>query len=301
MDETGAMSSVTSEVTPTARSERRERLARAFSKFANSQASLVGAAIVLSVVIGGVFAPYLSPYQPSQIDFAAHAEPPSLGHLMGTDTLGRDIFSRVLYGARTSLILIVAVLSVAIGVGAPLGMIAAYVGGPVETIIMRVTDVFLSIPPLVLALAVTAALGPSLFNAMMAISFAWWPWYARLLHGEVLSVKEEEFIEASESLGAGWFRVTFREILPNVVAPITVKATLDMGTVILIGASIAFLGLGVQPPKPAWGAMISNGRDYVTSFWWIAVSPGIAISYTVLGFNLLGDGLRDVLDVEEVE
>lgn len=286
-----------------ARRARWERFRRGWSRFTDSYTSVAGAIIVLSVVFAAVFAPQLAPYpgDTSEIHFDRQAAPPSLEHPMGTDTLGRDIFSRVLFGTRISLILIVTVLSIAIGVGAPLGMLAGYLGGWPRTLIMRVTDVFLSVPPLVLALAVTAATGPSLMNAMIAISFAWWPWYARLLQGETLSLKEEEFVAASESFGAGWFRVTFREILPNVVSPVTVKATLDMGTVILIGASIAFLGLGVEPPEPSWGAMIAQGRDYVTTYWWMATFPGLAISYTVLGFNLLGDGLRDVLDVEEIE
>lgn len=281
--------------------ERRERLLRAWKRLTGSTLSIVGLAMVLTVVLVAIFAPVIAPY-PQDATGATHfdeqSEPPSLEHLMGTDSLGRDIFSRVLYGARISLLMGVVVLSIAIGVGVPLGLVAGYFGGKVNAVIMRITDIFLSIPPILLALAVVAATESSLWYAMIAIAFAWWPWYTRLIQGEVLTIKEEQFIEASQSVGSGWVHITFKEILPNVISPLTVKATLDMGFVILVGAGLAFLGLGAQPPTPAWGKMIANGRAYVTQYWWIATFPGLAISFTVLGFNLLGDGLRDVFDVE---
>jgi peptide/nickel transport system permease protein len=263
--------------------------------------SLIGLLIILTVIFAGVFAPFIAPYPADagdNINFQETKQPPSLDHPMGTDAAGRDVLTRVIFGARISLLMGLVVVSIAVAIGVPLGLIAGYLGGWVNTLVMRVTDIFLAIPPILLALAITAVLSANLWNAMIAIAFGWWTWYARLVQGEVLSVKEEEFVEASESLGAGWFRVAFREILPNIMAPLTVKATLDMGAVILVGAALSFLGLGAQPPTPTWGGMISIGRDYVTSEWWMATFPGLAISFTVLGFNLLGDGLRDMFDVE---
>lgn len=284
-----------------AQQERRERIERAWHRLSSSTLSLVGFAMVLTVVVCAILAPVIAPY-PQDAGEATHfdqqSQPPSLAHPMGTDTIGRDILTRVLYGSRISLLMGAIVLAIAIGVGVPLGLIAGYFGGWVNTLIMRVTDIFLAVPPTLLALAVVAATQPTLWYAVVAIAFSWWPWYTRLVQGEVLSVKEDEFIEASQSIGSGWVRVVFREILPNIISPLTVKMTLDMGFVILVGAGLAFLGLGARPPTPTWGSMIAHGRDTVTQYWWIATFPGLAISFTVFGFNLLGDGLRDVFDVE---
>jgi peptide/nickel transport system permease protein len=285
----------------TVRREYAENLRRGWARFSENTFSIVGLLIVLSVVFAALLAPYIAPYPQdagNALHFDRKSQSPSLDHPFGTDTAGRDIFSRVLFGARISLMMGVAVLSIAATLGTTLGLIAGYLGGWPNVLIMRTTDVFLSIPPILLALTVNAALGQNLWYTMIALAFAWWTWYTRLVQGEVLSIKQNEFVEASESLGAGWVRVMFREILPNMFAPLLVKITLDMGFVILVGAGLAFLGLGAQPPTPSWGSMIANGREYVTNFWWIATFPGLAISYTVLGFNLLGDGLRDVFDVE---
>lgn len=283
------------------RREYAESVRRGWARFSENTFSIIGLLIVLSVVFAALLAPYIAPY-PQDAGNALHfdraSQPPSLDHPFGTDTAGRDIFSRVLFGARISLMMGVAVLSIAATLGTTLGLIAGYLGGWPNVMIMRTTDVFLSIPPILLALTVNAALGQNLWYTMIALAFAWWTWYTRLVQGEVLSIKQNEFVEASESLGAGWVRVIFREILPNTFAPLVVKVTLDMGFVILVGAGLSFLGLGAQPPTPSWGAMIASGREYVTNFWWMATFPGLAISYTVLGFNLLGDGLRDVFDVE---
>jgi len=282
-------------------SERAERFRRTADRFTDSTLSVVGLLIVLSVFLTAIFAPVIAPYPGDagdELHFDRQSQPPSLEHPFGTDTAGRDIFSRVLFGARISLLMGVVVLTIAISIGVSLGLVAGYVGGWPRVGIMRTTDVFLSIPPTLLALSVNAALGQSLFFTMVALAFGWWTWYTRLIHGEVVSAKQEGYVEASESLGAGAFRLMFREILPNISTPIIVKATLDMGFVILVGAGLSFLGLGAQPPTPSWGSMIADGRANVTSLWWIATFPGIAISYTVLGFNLLGDGLRDVFDVE---
>jgi peptide/nickel transport system permease protein len=282
--------------------EQGERLYRAWVRLSSSKVSLLGFGMLSVVILCAVFAPELAPY-PGDAAGANHfdqaGEPPSTEHYFGTDMNGRDIFSRVLFGARSSLTMGILVLSIAIPVGTSLGLVAGYVGGKTNAVIMRTVDMFLAVPATLLALAVTAIIGPTLTNAMLAISIAWWPWFARLVQGEVQSVKEESFVEASESLGASKFHVMFKEILPNIMAPVTVKATIDMGFVILIGASLGFLGLGAQPPTPDWGVMIAQGRANLTTAWWIATFPGLAISFTVLGLNLIGDGLRDVLDVEE--
>lgn len=278
-----------------------ERLRDGLGRLSSNTLSVLGVLIILTVVLTGIFAPWVAPYPDAATGtphFDEATQSPSAEHLMGTDRLGRDIFSRVLYGARISILMGVVVLTIAIGIGVPLGLVAGYLGGRIGAIIMRTTDIFLAIPPIVLALAVAALVEPTLWNAMIAIAFAWWPWYTRLTNGEVISVKQEEFVEASESIGASWPRITFREILPNILAPLTVKASLDMGFVILVGAALAFLGLGATPPTPSWGAMIAQGRDYITTYWWMSTFPGLAISFTVLGFNFLGDGLRDLFDVE---
>lgn len=285
----------------TARQERIQQLKRGIRSFTQNKLSVVGLLMILTLMLAALFAPYIAPYPEDAgagVHFDRASEPPSIDHPMGTDTTGRDIFSRILFGARLSLLMGVVVLSIAISIGVTLGLIAGYLGGKANTVIMRTTDIFLAIPPTLLAMAVVAATGASLFNVMVAIAFSWWSWYTRLVQGEVLSIKEDEFIESSRALGSSWLRTTFKEILPNVMSPITVKATLDMGFVILVGAGLSFLGLGAQPPTPTWGAMIAQGRNYVTSYWWIAVFPGLAISFAVLGFNFIGDGLRDALDVE---
>ena len=294
-------SRTTNESEDTARQERIKQLKRGAQSFAQNRLSVVGLLMILTLVFAAIFAPVIAPYPEDAgtgVNFDQANEPPSIDHPMGTDTSGRDIFSRILFGSQLSLMMGVVVLSIAISIGVTLGLIAGYLGGWINTVIMRMTDIFLAIPPTLLAMAVVAATGASLFNVMVAIAFSWWSWYARLVQGEVLSIKEEEFIESSRALGSSWLRTTFKEILPNVVSPITVKATLDMGFVILVGAGLSFLGLGAQPPTPTWGAMIAQGRNYVTTYWWIAVFPGLAISFAVLGFNFIGDGLRDVFDVD---
>lgn len=264
---------------------------------------MLGLILIGAIVFSAIFAPQIAPY-PGDAGDALHfdqtTEAPSLEHPMGTDKVGRDILSRVIFGSRISLQMGAIVLALAVPLGVSLGLIAGYMGGWVNAVIMRTTDMFLAIPPTIFALAVVAAITPSITNAMIAISVTWWPWYTRLVQGEVLSIKEEGFIEASESLGTGWIRVTFLEILPNAIAPITVKATIDFGFVVLVGASLGFLGLGAQPPTPEWGLMITRGRADITTAWWMATFPGLAISVTVLAFNLFGDGLRDLLDVEGV-
>jgi peptide/nickel transport system permease protein len=279
---------------------RYEDLRRTFHRLRRSTLSMVGLAIVLGLILVAIFAPVVAPY-PEDVDsvhFDQTFKSPSWEHPFGTDEVGRDVFSRVIYGARISLALGAAVLVIAIAIGVPLGLIAGYVGGTVNTVIMRTTDIFLAIPPLVLALAVSAVLTPTMENAIIAIAFAWWPWYTRLIQGMVLSIKEDTYVEAARSAGAGTLYIVFKEILPMCVSILIVKITLDIGYAILTGAVLGFLGLGVRPPTPEWGTMASKGRLHLPARWWLTTFPGLAIFITVLGFNLLGDGLRDAFDVE---
>ena len=280
---------------------RPRRPARWLRRLLRNPLSATGATIVL-LLIGcaltpGLLAPFPEDAGPS-VHFDRAAQPPGSIHWFGTDEVGRDIFSRTVYGARVSLALVVAVLGIALGVGVPLGLVAGYWSGHWPSSgIMRVTDVFLSVPPLALALAVTAAFRPDLWSAMLAISFTWWPWFTRLVYGEVLSRREEPYVEAARALGQHDGVILIREILPNVVSPVVVKATLDVSFVILLGSGLAFLGVGAQEPTPDWGAMVARGRTFLPVHWWMSTMPGLAIFVAVMGFNLLGDALRDALDV----
>ena len=273
----------------------------ALYRFTRNPAALIGAAIVISVVIAAIFAPWLAPSPESAgafVDFRNRHAPPSWDNLMGTDNVGRDVFSRVLYGYRVSLGLVVGVLGVAVPFGVVLGLVAGYFGGWTETIIMRFTDVMLALPPLAMALAITAVLSPNLVNAMIAITLLWWTWHTRLIYRIVKGQMNEDYVEAAKVAGASHFHILFRELLPNCISAIAVKISLDAGFVILFGAALSFLGLGIQPPTPDLGTMVSTGSEYMPEMWWQAVMPGLAILYAILGFNLLGDGLRDMMDVE---
>jgi len=270
-----------------------------FHRLRGSPLSIVGICIILSLVAMALFAPWIVPY-PDHAKLAIDQEnalkPPSLKHLFGTDDLGRDVFSRVVFGSRLSLRIgfIVVVLTALMGV--PLGAIAGYLAGKTDEIIMRVADTFMVIPYILITVAIVSALGPSIINVMLAISIPWWPWYARVVRGEVLNLKEEPFVEACRSLGASKKRIIFLHLLPNCIGLIIVQATIQIGQAILAAASMGFLGVGAQPPEVEWGLMISIGRNYMPTWWWMAVFPGAAIFTTVLGFNLLGDALRDILD-----
>ena len=247
-----------------------------------------------------LFGEQLAPYPQDAgrvVDFQSQLKPPSLAHPMGTDDAGRDVLSRVLIGARISLLTGIVVVAVAMTIGVTVGLIAGYFGGALGIVIMRIADVFLAIPGIALALAITAALRPSLMTMMLAISLVWWPWFARLVQAEVLTVKNEAFVDASRTYGASTLHIILHDILPNVTSVIVVKATLDIGFAILLGAALGFLGVGVQPPTPEWGSMIATGRQYLPTVWWLSTFPGLAIFLAVLGFNLMGDALRDVLDV----
>tara|TARA_B100001287_G_scaffold90105_1_gene75503 strand:- start:265 stop:1146 length:882 start_codon:yes stop_codon:yes gene_type:complete len=273
----------------------------AFYRFKSNPLALIGGFIVISVAIAAIFAPYLAPSPESAgsfVDFRNRHAPPSWQNPMGTDNVGRDILSRVIYGYRVSLGLVIGVLGVAVPIGVILGLIAGYFGGWTETIIMRFTDVMLALPPLAMALAITAVLSPNLINAMVAITMLWWTWHTRLIYRIVKSQMNEDYVEAALVAGASHSHILFKELLPNCFSAVAVKISLDAGFVILFGAALSFLGLGVQPPTPDLGTMVATGSEYMPEMWWQAVMPGLAILYAILGFNLLGDGLRDMLDVE---
>jgi len=273
----------------------------AFYRFKSNPLALIGGFIVISVTIVAIFAPYLAPSPESAgsfVDFRNRHAPPSWQNPMGTDNVGRDILSRVIFGYRVSLGLVIGVLGVAVPFGVILGLIAGYFGGWIETIIMRFTDVMLALPPLAMALAITAVLSPNLINAMVAITLLWWTWHTRLIYRIVKSQMNEDYVEAALVAGASNTHILFKELLPNCFSAVAVKISLDAGFVILFGAALSFLGLGVQPPTPDLGTMVATGSEYMPEMWWQAVMPGLAILYAILGFNLLGDGLRDMLDVE---
>lgn len=281
--------------------ERRRALRRGWYRFRRNPAAVIGLTIVSLVVLCALFAPWLAPFPEhagTYVDFRSRHLAPSWQHFFGTDNVGRDVFTRVLYGYRISLLMVVFVLGLSVPFGVLLGLLAGYYGGWVETVIMRLTDVFLAIPALVMALAITAALTPTLLNSMIAISLLWWNWHTRLIYATVTSLRNEEYVEAARVVGASDAHILFRELLPNCISVISVKTTLDAGFVILIGAGLSFLGLGAQPPIPDLGTMVSSGADFLPERWWQSVFPGLAILFVILGFNLLGDGLRDLLDVE---
>ena len=275
---------------------------RAFRILAANPLSLLGLILVALVVIAAVFAPWLAPFPTHNgavIDFAFANRGPTARNWMGTDLVGRDIFSRILYAYQISLVLGIVVLGIAVPIGTIVGLLAGYLGGWAEAVLMRIVDVFLSIPPLVLAIAMMGVLEPTLTNAMLAVTVMWWPWYARLVYAIARSEREEGYVLAAEVIGAGTSHIAFREILPNCLPAIITKMTLDMGFVIIIASSLSFLGLGVQPPTPDLGSMVAEGARYLPDSWWLTVFPGLAILIAVFGFNLLGDGLREVLGVDE--
>lgn len=283
---------------------RRERLYISWRRFVNSPMTVAGLVIVLTIVVLAVLAPVIAPFPEHSgpvTDFGNAREAPSLEHPFGTDQAGRDVFSRVLFGYRFSILLAVFVLGIGVPVGIVLGLTAGYYGGLVERVIMRLTDTFLAVPPLVMALAITSALEPTLFNAMIAIAALWWNWHARLVWSIASNQRNEPYVRAAELSGASTPHILFREILPNCMSPILVKITLDAGFVILIGAGLSFIGVGIQPPRPGLGTMVSQGTTYMPDAWWISLFPGFAILILVMGFNMLGDGLRDLFDVEEVQ
>lgn len=267
-----------------------------FRRLVKNPLSLVGLVIVTGMVLIAIMAPRIAPYDPVKPNIKERLQPPSALHLFGTDKIGRDVFSRVLHGTRISLRVGVLVVGIAFPVGTMLGVVAAYYGGHLDNLIMRLTDIFLAIPSLVLAMAIAAALGPSIQNVLLALAFVWWPWYTRIVRSLALQIRESEYVLAARSVGASDLRIIFRHILPNSIGPAVVTATLDLGFVILSAAGLSFIGLGAQPPSPEWGAMLASAREILREAWWAATFPGLAIFVTVLGFNLLGDGFRDATD-----
>lgn len=258
--------------------------------------AMLGIMIVLVTLIVALSASWLAPYDPIEVNFSGKLLPPSPAHLLGTDENGRDILSRCMYGMRISLEVAVVVLSVAVTLGIVLGGLAGFIGGRVDDILMRITEMFLAFPALVLALAIAAALRPSLNNAMLAVAIVWWPWYARLVRAQTLSIKQMPYVEAARALGSGGISIFLRHILPNCIAPVLVMASLDVGFTILMTASLSFVGLGAQSPTPELGAMIGRGRIYMLDQWWVPTFPGLVIFIMILGVNLMGDSVRDLLD-----
>jgi len=267
------------------------RLRRAW----RNRSAALGGALLLAWLLIALFAPVIAPYSPTAQKITNRLKPPSAQHWFGTDELGRDVFSRVLHGARVSLPVGLAVVAMTGSVGILLGALAGYLGGFLDEAIMRVADAVLAFPSLILAIAITAALGPGLFNAALAIALVLWPEYARLVRSQVIALREMEFVSAAAALGASRWRNLFVHILPNALPLMLVKISLDMGNAILLAASLSFVGLGAVPPTPEWGAMVAAGRHKFFE-WWIAAFPGLAIFTAVVGFNFLGDGLRDLLD-----
>lgn len=261
-----------------------------------SPLTVLGLIIVVVFALLAITAPVIAPYSPIKQTLSQRLKPPSLEHWMGTDQLGRDVWSRMLYGSQISLTIGLVVVVSAGMFGTLVGLIAGYRGGRVDEALMRITDIFFAFPALILAMAIAGALGPSLTNAMIAIAVVSWPVYARLVRGQVLALREREFVEAARAVGVSTPRILWRHLLPNTIAPILVQVSFDMGGAILIAAGLSFIGFGAQPPTPEWGVMISDGRKYVTTQPWLPLFPGLAILFTVAAFNLIGDGLRDALD-----
>lgn len=283
---------------------RLDSVRKAWYKFSRNSLSVVGLVMVLAIVFLAIFAPYVTPYPQHAgkfVDFKSVGLPPSAAHWMGTDIFGRDILTRVVFAFGNALIMAMGVLIVSVPIGTLTGMVAGYyVGTWIETTIMRLTDVFIGIPPLILALAVASVLKPTLTNSMMAVTISWWPWYTRLTFSLASSIRNEYYVQAAELVGASKMHIMFREILPNCASSVFTKMALDVGWVILVGASLSFVGLGEQPPAAALGTMVADGVERMPDQWWIAVFPALAIMVIVLGFNLFGDGIRDMLAPEEV-
>ncbi len=274
---------------------------RAGAFITDNRLFVVGCLIFSVVLIAAIFAPFITPYSPSKIVMSERLLAPNWEHWAGTDRFGRDIMSRVVFGARTSLAVGLSVMLLAIVIGGPIGLISGYFGGWVDTILMRISDVFLAFPPLLLPIAITAALGPGLWNAMFALAVSWFPWYARIMRGAVMRIRKELFIDAAKTMGVSHMVIMVRHVLPNSMTPTIVQGSMDFGYAILAAASLSFIGLGVRPPGIEWGLMAATSRVQFLSHYWTALAPGIAIFTTVLAVNLIGDGLRDILDPKHGE
>ncbi len=282
--------------------ERRLGLWRILRELVRNRAALLGLAILLTVAAAAIFAPEISPYDPTFQEISRRLKPPGWRtpegqiHLLGTDHLGRDILSRLIFGARISLVIGFSAVALAGTLGTVIGLAAGYRGGRVDEFCMRLTDTMLAMPFILLALAVIAVLGPSLRNIIFVLGVTSWVSYSRVVRAEVLTLRAREFVAAAHALGGGGWRVVFRHLLPNVLTPVIVIATLEVARMIILESALSFLGLGVQPPTPTWGGMLADGRAYLSTSWWLATFPGLSIMLSVLGINLLGDWLRDILD-----
>lgn len=264
----------------------------------SDRAATVGAGLILLLVLVAVFAPQLAPYpgDVSNFHLTERLQPPSADHLFGTDRMGSDLFSRILFGARITITIAVVAVGVAVAIGVPIGLVAGFYGGFFGGVLMRTSDVFLAVPQIVLAIAIAQTLGPTVENVILALSLTYWPFWARLVYAETRSLKNQVFVEAATALGASDLRVMLFHILPNTASAIIVRTSIGMGVTILTAAALGFLGLGAPPPTPEWGRTISEAREFLPEAWWYAAAPGLAIFLVVMGFNLLGDGLRDILD-----
>jgi len=264
--------------------------------FRQSPLALVGAIIITMFIFISIFGSTLAPQDVYATNLNQQFQAPSRDHWFGTDELGRDTFSRVLYGAKYSLQVGIIVIALSGSIGITVGLVAGWYGGKVDEIIMRITDVFMAVPGIILAIAIVSAIGASLQNVMIGLAITWWPWYARLVRSLVLSLREAAFVEAARSLGASNIRIMRLHLLPNALGPVLVTISLDFGGVIIVAAGLSFIGFGAQPPLPEWGLLIALARTYITTSWWLSFFPGAVLFLSVLGFNLLGDGLRDALD-----
>jgi len=304
MTATPTMTSATAALRPAAFSARDTGLSRLIRVLRTDWLAAAGLAIVLLVIVLAVFGQWIAPFPAQGLGETSAATrnlAPSVAHVLGTDQLGRDVLSRIIMGARPALVISLVVVFIAAVIGIPLGAIAGYRGGWLDDVLMRVTEVFQAFPPLLLAMVTVAILGPSLFNAGLALAIAWWPWYARLVRAEARSLRDRPFVEAARAIGVPAWRIVSVHILRNCMTPVLVQATVDIGAVVLAAGSLAFLGLGAQPPSPDWGLMVAEGRGQIFTYWWISTFPGLAIFATVLGFNLIGDALRDLFDPRQVK
>lgn len=278
------------------RAKKRSQLVETWRRLKRSKMAMAGLFIICTLFFTAIFADIITPYHYAKQNLKETFQYPSLKHPFGTDDFGRDIFSRIVYGARISLQVGFLSVGIAIVIGGLLGAVAGFYGGKLDQMIMRTMDVLLSIPSILLAISIVAALGPGLTNLMIAVGISSIPAYARIVQASVLSIREHEFVEAARAVGSSDVRIIFKHILPNCLAPIIVQGTLGVATAIIIAAALSFIGLGIQPPVPEWGAMLSGGRSFIRNYWFMTVFPGLAIMVAVFGLNLLGDGLRDALD-----
>ncbi|WP_231751352.1 ABC transporter permease [Halogeometricum sp. CBA1124] len=274
---------------------------RVAKRILDNRSAVVGLVIVVALIVTAIFAPVVAPYDPAAQNYSALTESPSVAHPLGTDTLGRDVLSRIIFGSRYAVFLGVVIVGIQMVIGVGLGLVAGYYGGIVESLIMRLVDISLSIPGVVLALAIAGMMGGGLTPLIIAISLVGWRGFARLVRGDVKSVMEEEYVDAAQAAGVPDYYLILRHILPNVMSSIVVYGTLTIPSVILWSAGLSFLGMGVHPPTPEWGALVAAGRGELSSAWWISTFPGLAIMAVVFGFNMLGDGLRDALDPRQSE